>query len=139
MGVSRLGGRVALVGGDDAVLHLIGLNHRSVGVLPRDGVFVRGLRVGGLIRHIRVGGRYLWGPAAEGVAVLGVAFLRGGRTSVLRGFARLHGISSEDSPVIVDPGDLVGFLADLPRSVRIIELGARLGTGGFGIGRIRIL
>ena len=139
LGVPRLGGRVALVGRNGAVLHLVRLEHRTVGVLPRNGVLVCSLRVGGLVGHVRNGGRDLGRPAVEGVAVLGVAFLRGGRTSVLRGFARLHGIGGKDRPVIVDPGDLVGFLADLPRSVRIIELGARLGTGGFGIGRIRIL
>ena len=139
LGVPRLGGLITLVGRNGAVLHLVRLEHRAVGVLPRDGVLVRSLRVGGLVRHVRVCGRNLGRPAAEGVAVLSVSLLCGNRARVRGGLARLHGISSEDSPVIVDPGDLVGFLADLPRSVRIIELGARLGTGGFGIGRIRIL
>ena len=85
LGVRRLGRGIAVVGRRRAVGDvLVRLQHRAVGVLPRDRVGVHRLRIGRGVGHITGDLDDLGRPLVKRVGVLGVRRLGRGRASVAR-------------------------------------------------------
>ena len=80
--IADTGGRLAGVGGNFTIGHLLRLQHGVIPVLPGDGVLIDSLCVNSFVGNVASHGGNRRIPASEGVGILGIAGL-GGRLAVV--------------------------------------------------------